>query len=191
MQGIVGIHLTISLACTTALKKLDEYYTLTKNQRYSHLGVATICDPRMNPKVFQGLWPTTAQEVKRNRVKQQFHDVFNKYKARQYNLNAKRIMAKAALDQSRSELELDSNDDLYVSHSTSYQEPEWKRWILKPRPGQATDILKYWAAKQYQYLIVARIARDYLAIPATSAPSERVFSNGADILTKKRNRLSP
>jgi hypothetical protein len=35
------------------------------------------------------------------------------------------------------------------------------------------------------------MARDHLAIPATSAASERVFSNGSDIITKKRNRLSP
>ena len=41
------------------------------------------------------------------------------------------------------------------------------------------------------YLIVAQIARDHLAIPATSAALERVFSNGSDIITKKRNRLSP
>mgnify|MGYP001544422141 FL=1 len=87
-------------------------------------------------------------------------------------------------------MEPDSDDDLYISHSI-YQEPEWKRWLVEPRPGPATDILKYWAAKQYQYPIIAAIARDHLAIPATSAPSERVFSNGADILTKKRNRLSP
>ncbi|KFZ15546.1 hypothetical protein V501_02660 [Pseudogymnoascus sp. VKM F-4519 (FW-2642)] len=86
--------------------------------------------------------------------------------------------------------EPDSDDDLYISHSI-YQEPEWKRWLVEPRPGPATDILKYWAAKQYQYPIIAAIARDHLAIPATSAPSERVFSNGANILTKKRNRLSP
>ena len=37
---------------------------------------------------------------------------------------------------------------------------------------------------------MAVIARDHLAIPATSAPSERVFSQGGDIVTKKRNRLS-
>ena len=37
---------------------------------------------------------------------------------------------------------------------------------------------------------MACITRSYLAIPATSAPSERLFSNSADILTKKRNRLS-
>jgi len=33
------------------------------------------------------------------------------------------------------------------------------------------------------------MARDYLAIPATSAASECVFSCGSDIITKKRNRL--
>jgi hypothetical protein len=33
------------------------------------------------------------------------------------------------------------------------------------------------------------MARDHLAIPATSAASECVFSVGGDIITKKRNRL--
>ena len=52
-----------------------------------------------------------------------------------------------------------------------------------------TDILKYWASKEYEFPTIAQIARDHLAIPATSAPSECVFSVGADIITKKRNRL--
>ena len=38
--------------------------------------------------------------------------------------------------------------------------------------------------------IIARIARDHLAIPATLAALECVFSVGGDIVTKKRNRLS-
>jgi len=47
-------------------------------------------------------------------------------------------------------------------------------------------------AKQYQYLVIAKIARDHLAIPATlAAASERIFSQGGDIVTKKRNRLAP
>ncbi len=33
------------------------------------------------------------------------------------------------------------------------------------------------------------MVRDHLAIPATSAASESVFSIGSDIITKKRNRL--
>jgi hypothetical protein len=48
----------------------------------------------------------------------------------------------------------------------------------------------YWKAKQYNFPIIARIARDYLAIPATSALSESVFSQGSDVVTKKRNRLT-
>jgi hypothetical protein len=34
------------------------------------------------------------------------------------------------------------------------------------------------------------MARDHLAIPVSSVPSERVFSAGGDIITKKRNRIS-
>ena len=33
------------------------------------------------------------------------------------------------------------------------------------------------------------LARKYLAIPATSAPSESIFSQSSDIITEKRNRL--
>jgi hAT family protein len=34
------------------------------------------------------------------------------------------------------------------------------------------------------------MARDHMGVPATSAASERVFSNGGDIITKRRNNLS-
>ena len=33
------------------------------------------------------------------------------------------------------------------------------------------------------------MARDYLAIPATSVPIEQVFSQAGNLITKKRNRL--
>jgi len=35
------------------------------------------------------------------------------------------------------------------------------------------------------------MARQYLAIPATSAPVERVFFIGGNIVTESRNRLDP
>jgi hypothetical protein len=34
------------------------------------------------------------------------------------------------------------------------------------------------------------MACDFLAIVASSSPSERLFSTGSDLITKKRNRLS-
>ena len=38
---------------------------------------------------------------------------------------------------------------------------------------------------------LANIAKKILAIPASSAKSERVFSTGGNIVTAKRNRLAP
>ena len=40
------------------------------------------------------------------------------------------------------------------------------------------------------YPILSILARKYLAIPATSAPSERIFSQAASIITRNRNRLT-
>jgi hypothetical protein len=61
---------------------------------------------------------------------------------------------------------------------------------MKQQPMKRdTDILRYWASKEYEFPIIARIARDHLAILATSAASKCVFSVGSDIITKKRNRL--
>ena len=37
--------------------------------------------------------------------------------------------------------------------------------------------------------VLSQMAQDFLAIPATSAPSESMFSQASDIITKKRNRL--
>jgi hypothetical protein len=61
---------------------------------------------------------------------------------------------------------------------------------MKQQPAKReTDILKYWASKEYECPTIARMARDHLAIPVTSTASKCVFSVGGDIITKKRNRL--
>jgi hypothetical protein len=52
-----------------------------------------------------------------------------------------------------------------------------------------TNIFKYWASKEYEFPIITQIARDHLAIPATSVALECVFSVGGDVVMKKRNRL--
>ena len=51
--------------------------------------------------------------------------------------------------------------------------------------------LLWWAENHKSYPLVAEIARRLLAIPATSVPSERLFSKDGDVITKKRNHLTP
>ena len=49
--------------------------------------------------------------------------------------------------------------------------------------------LSWWCWHQFAYSTLARLAKKYLAIPASSAASERVFSAAGNAVTKKRSKL--
>jgi hypothetical protein len=53
------------------------------------------------------------------------------------------------------------------------------------------NTLRWWDDHKFEYPLLSVMAFDYAAIPATSVPSERVFSRAGGLITKKRNRLSP
>jgi hypothetical protein len=86
-------------------------------------------------------------------------------------------------------LENDSESELFKLCGTADFKAEYTKWMKQQPVKRDTDILRYWASKEYEFPIIARIARDHLGIPATSALSECVFNVGGDIITKKRNRL--
>ena len=50
--------------------------------------------------------------------------------------------------------------------------------------------LDWWKTSAHRFKNFERLAVKYLAIPATSAPSERIWSRAARVLTAKRNKLS-
>ena len=52
------------------------------------------------------------------------------------------------------------------------------------------NCMEWWKCKHTSYPTVWKLARKYLCIPATSAPSERVFSTAGLTVVKNRNRLS-
>jgi len=67
------------------------------------------------------------------------------------------------------------------------------RYIKYKRPDtsfpEEFDILKWWRAHQADFPLLAQMARDYLAIPVSSASSERLFSACGNILTSHRQNL--
>jgi hypothetical protein len=67
---------------------------------------------------------------------------------------------------------------------------EVEKYLAVPTIDAHKDILDWWKRHANDYPCLARIARDYLAIPATSVPAERAFSGGADLITNKRGSLS-
>jgi hypothetical protein len=54
----------------------------------------------------------------------------------------------------------------------------------------ANNPLHWWRDHQYKYLVLSSYARELLCIPATSVPSERVFSTAGDIVSSQRAAIS-
>ncbi len=51
--------------------------------------------------------------------------------------------------------------------------------------------LNWWRENRSKYPLLSPLAKAYLSIPATSVPSERVFSTAGDIVTAQRSQLLP
>ena len=54
-----------------------------------------------------------------------------------------------------------------------------------------TNILGWWQLNEGAYPTLASLAKKFLAIEATSAASERLFSTAGRVITRDRNRLDP
>mmetsp|Transcript_16946 Transcript_16946/g.43518 ORF Transcript_16946/g.43518 Transcript_16946/m.43518 type:complete len:106 (-) Transcript_16946:722-1039(-) len=63
--------------------------------------------------------------------------------------------------------------------------------IPKDIKGHPSDPLVWWSKRRTHFPRLFKIAKRLLAIPASSAPSERVFSLASLVLTRLRGRLDP
>merc|ERR1712208_68654 len=51
--------------------------------------------------------------------------------------------------------------------------------------------LNWWKENERHYPLLSPLAKAFLSIPATSVPSERVFSTAGDIVNAQRSQLLP
>ncbi|MBW0509366.1 hypothetical protein O181_049081 [Austropuccinia psidii MF-1] len=83
-------------------------------------------------------------------------------------------------------------DEMFTSSylEVSTLDTELERFFAEPTEPKETDILLFWKTRSSVFPTLVLMAYKYLSIPATSAPSERVFSCGRKILTFQRASLS-
>ena len=67
---------------------------------------------------------------------------------------------------------------------------EFKRYMAEPLEKKP-DIMKWWYDRETKFPIISALAKRYLAVPAATAPSERLFSKAGLLLEKRRARLRP
>ena len=64
------------------------------------------------------------------------------------------------------------------------------RYRNEPSLAEDKNVLDWWKIRKEEYPNLARLARKYLCVPATSTQAERVFSWMGFLLNKRRMSLS-
>lgn len=54
-----------------------------------------------------------------------------------------------------------------------------------------TNALEWWKGNESRFPLMAKMVQKYLCIPATSTPSERIFSKAGNVVTRYRSLLKP
>jgi hypothetical protein len=57
-------------------------------------------------------------------------------------------------------------------------------------PNVSIDILEWWNTNSQKYPTISRMARDILAVPASTVASESAFSTGSRVISDYRSRLT-
>lgn len=81
--------------------------------------------------------------------------------------------------------------DIYKGKKKSSHDDELAAYLAEEREDPETDVLAYWESKRSKWPRLTAMARDVLAVTASSASSERSFSVGRDLLGLARFRLMP
>jgi hypothetical protein len=68
---------------------------------------------------------------------------------------------------------------------------EWNLYQTLEDIDKSSNILDWWRTQQVNFPRLAKLARVFLCIPASSAPSERTFSHLNIVVSKRRNRILP
>uniref|UniRef100_A0AAR2J935 BED-type domain-containing protein n=1 Tax=Pygocentrus nattereri TaxID=42514 RepID=A0AAR2J935_PYGNA len=70
-------------------------------------------------------------------------------------------------------------------------EKEIKSYLMIPEVDSDVNPLDWWKTQEVNFPRLGKLAKKYLCIPASSSPSERVFSTGGNIITCNRAALKP
>ncbi|KAF8004199.1 hypothetical protein HF325_001647 [Metschnikowia pulcherrima] len=175
----------ISCGISEARSKLLEYYPIQDEsiKRLEPLYLAMVLDPRFKLETFRG---AGFSDNKVEMIKHHFYAVYPQYLVQSKNaVNKLPQQSTQTSSPGLGRFRFGSQTD--VVHS----EHEIERYLMEPIENPRQDPVAFHKTREASFPIISRIARDYFAASAMSAPAEALFSRMGDIISKKRNKLLP
>lgn len=149
--------------------------------------ITLILDPKHKVETFDSTeWGVELKE----KTMRMFQDKCAKY---QSNEPVSQESAEDRQNNHSSDDELVDFNQLYragPSKSSRDSKKELQEYLHQDRATNNEDILQWWKLHQYRFPVLAKMARYYLSIQATSVPAERLFSRASLVIRKHRNRLN-
>lgn len=157
---------TAGLSPESMTKTFKKYLDLITSNKTA--AIATALDPRFNLKFFIKKKPSSAQVEKW--VREEFEKV------------AEDVM----------ETPQEKQDKSLKSKIFSHSEvaDELAEYFKSPKLGEEADPIEWWESRKTSSRRLHSLAIRYLGMPASSVPSEQVFSKAGLVITKRRSRLN-
>ena len=83
------------------------------------------------------------------------------------------------------------NEDINSDTPEDIVAKEITQYFGEKDTDRDVNILHWWSVNAHRFKLLARLARQYVVVTATSSPCERLFSEAGAIADRKRATLSP
>jgi hypothetical protein len=181
----------IYIGIEAAIEKLTYYYDKISPM----VGITLILEPTLKKQYLTNCLGWKQQWVKD--VLDHFNEAFSYYKERPCQVSIsqqclpettpkKAIMFgyKNFKRQKLANQDVNNNEEEFIRYIKLYN-----RYLNAPLAEDGTNLLAFWKSNSFHYPVLSTMAKDYLTVQASSVPSERAFSSGADLVTADRCSL--
>ena len=152
--------------------------------------VATVLDPKGKSKVYK---KTDHPTLYAQKAEQALKDAYEKY-YENYGALSDRIATEGLLELSSSlpTTTSDGTDNFYdnLEDVETNAETEVERYLKDKLAPPKFDVLQWWKQNENQYPVLAKMAKDYLAIQCSSKDTEGGFSKARRQMPYYRHRVS-
>jgi hypothetical protein len=177
----------LHLAATAAFNKLEKYYSETSD----FYTIATVLDPKLKLEPYKPDGDDIGEVEDTNIILSVFKEELKTYQLRFENANAAgRSSGSSTFSTSSegSEIMRQVYKRRRVSNSSS---DELNMYLSEPVLPIEACSLNWWKGNASRFPTLSRMAKDFLAAPGTSVPSESAFSGGRHTVTDFRGSLNP